>query len=209
MDWRPHLNADLPKKGRETRSRHRRRYAAHRLRFQAFPNTLYVDKYQAPRLIQAFSRTNRVLNDTKPHGHFDFRNQATVDLAIALLRRERRAGPQDLLDKAGRHREAQGSQDLVDTFMACRLTGKPTTSPTSRGTKPRAAFIKHRQACAPDLNSTNTRIDLSRRSKPSCPRTTRKAFRGQYLETAQRRARMRKPKGAARSKRKRHRGTRF
>ena len=51
-------------------------------------NTLYVDKYlKNHTLIQAFSRTNRVLNDTKPYGHIlDFRGQQqAVDDAIALF----------------------------------------------------------------------------------------------------------------------------
>jgi len=35
-----------------------------------FLNSLYVDKnLKYHGLIQAFSRTNRVLNDTKPYGH--------------------------------------------------------------------------------------------------------------------------------------------
>ena len=48
-----------------------------------FLNTLYVDK----KLIQAFSRTNRILNDTKPYGNIlDFRGQqSAVDEAIALF----------------------------------------------------------------------------------------------------------------------------
>ncbi len=51
-------------------------------------NTLYVDKnLKQHGLIQAFSRTNRVLNDTKPYGNIlDFRNQTReVDEAIALF----------------------------------------------------------------------------------------------------------------------------
>ena len=51
-------------------------------------NTLYVDKnLKYHGLIQAFSRTNRVLNDTKPYGNIlDFRNQSDeVDKAIALF----------------------------------------------------------------------------------------------------------------------------
>ncbi|MDZ7643333.1 MAG: hypothetical protein U5K76_03280 [Woeseiaceae bacterium] len=51
-------------------------------------NTLYVDKnLKHHGLIQAFSRTNRVLNATKPYGHIlDFRGQqANVDEAIALF----------------------------------------------------------------------------------------------------------------------------
>lgn len=51
-------------------------------------NTLYVDKnLKYHGLIQAFSRTNRVLNDSKPHGGVvDFRGlHAAVDEAIALF----------------------------------------------------------------------------------------------------------------------------
>lgn len=51
-------------------------------------NTLYVDKnLKYHSLIQAFSRTNRILNDTKPQGNIlDFRGQQNeVDKAIALF----------------------------------------------------------------------------------------------------------------------------
>ena len=51
-------------------------------------NTLYVDKnLKYHSLIQAFSRTNRVLNDTKPQGNIlDFRGlQDEVDRAVALF----------------------------------------------------------------------------------------------------------------------------
>ena len=51
-------------------------------------NTLYVDKnLKQHGLIQAFSRTNRVLNATKPYGNIlDFRKQTKeVDEAIALF----------------------------------------------------------------------------------------------------------------------------
>ncbi|MCI5160866.1 MAG: type I restriction endonuclease subunit R, partial [Candidatus Electrothrix sp. AX5] len=51
-------------------------------------NTLYVDKnLKHHGLIQAFSRTNRVLNDTKPYGNIlDFRQQQeAVDTAIKLF----------------------------------------------------------------------------------------------------------------------------
>src|SRR5690606_14206481 len=53
-----------------------------------FLNTLYVDKnVKHHGLIQAFSRTNRVLNATKPYGHIlDFRaQQEAVDEAVALF----------------------------------------------------------------------------------------------------------------------------
>ncbi len=69
-------------------------------------NTLYVDKnLKHHGLIQAFSRTNRVLNDTKPYGNIlDFRQQQdAVDAAIALFSGEKTGtGPQEiwLVDKA-------------------------------------------------------------------------------------------------------------
>ena len=51
-------------------------------------NTLYVDKnLKYHGLVQAFSRTNRILNDTKPYGNIlDFRGQKdSVDEAIAMF----------------------------------------------------------------------------------------------------------------------------
>jgi len=57
-----------------------------------FLNTLYVDKnLKHHGLIQAFSRTNRILNDTKPYGNIlDFRGQReAVDAAIALFSGEK------------------------------------------------------------------------------------------------------------------------
>ena len=71
-----------------------------------FLNTLYVDKnLKHHGLIQAFSRTNRVLNSTKPYGNIlDFRQQQnSVDAAIALFSGEK-AGEEAreiwLVDKA-------------------------------------------------------------------------------------------------------------
>lgn len=55
-------------------------------------NTLYVDKdLKWHGLVQAFSRTNRILNDTKPYGNIlDFRGQqAAVDAAIVLFSGEK------------------------------------------------------------------------------------------------------------------------
>ena len=53
-----------------------------------FLNTLYVDKnLKYHTLVQAFSRTNRILNDTKPYGNIlDFKGQReAVDEAIAMF----------------------------------------------------------------------------------------------------------------------------
>ena len=81
-------NADLPQKGREKLDI---TIVCDMLLTgfdSKFLNTLYVDKnLKHHGLIQAFSRTNRVLNDTKPYGHIlDFRGQQkAVDDAIALF----------------------------------------------------------------------------------------------------------------------------
>jgi type I restriction enzyme R subunit len=64
-----------------------------------FLNTLYVDKnLKYHGLIQAFSRTNRVLNDTKPYGNIlDFRQQQeAVDRAIALFSGQSCEAPQKI-----------------------------------------------------------------------------------------------------------------
>ena len=74
-------------------------------------NTLYVDKnLKHHGLIQAFSRTNRVLNATKPYGHIlDFRQQQdSVDAAIALFSGARAdQAPRDLAGRQGSHRHRQ------------------------------------------------------------------------------------------------------
>ncbi len=65
-------------------------------------NTLYVDKnLKHHGLIQAFSRTNRVLNGTKPYGNIlDFRQQQdAVDAAIALFSGEKAATIEQILPK--------------------------------------------------------------------------------------------------------------
>jgi len=74
-------------------------------------NTLYVDKnLKYHGLIQAFSRTNRVLNDSKPFGNIlDFRAQrAAVDEAVALFSGEQpdRANEIWLVDPAQRPSKA-------------------------------------------------------------------------------------------------------
>ena len=62
-------------------------------------NTLYVDKHlKWHGLIQAFSRTNRILNDTKPYGNIlDFRGQETsVEQAIARFSGEKIDNPKQI-----------------------------------------------------------------------------------------------------------------
>ena len=81
-----------------------------------FLNTLYVDKkLKYHSLIQAFSRTNRVLNDTKPWGHIlDFRgSQDAVDEAIRLFSGESAKSPKEiwLVDPA---------PEVIEKLHGCR-----------------------------------------------------------------------------------------
>lgn len=62
-------------------------------------NTLYVDKnLKYHGLIQAFSRTNRVINDTKPYGNIlDFRHQEdAVDKAMVLFSGAKTENPKEI-----------------------------------------------------------------------------------------------------------------
>ena len=114
-------------------------------------NTLYVDKnLKHHGLIQAFSRTNRVLNGTKPYGNIlDFRQQQdAVDAAIALFSGES-AGPKAreiwLVDKAPVVIEKlQGAVQKLEAFMKSQgLACAPDAVPNLKGDEARAAFINH------------------------------------------------------------------
>src|SRR5688572_28337296 len=113
-------------------------------------NTLYVDKnLKHHTLIQAFSRTNRVLNDTKPYGHIlDIRaQQKEVDAAIALFSGANAEKAREIwlvdiapvvIDKL------KAAKDGLDTFMKSQgLTGKPQDVANLKGDDARVAFVKH------------------------------------------------------------------
>ncbi len=113
-------------------------------------NTLYVDKnLKHHGLIQAFTRTNRVLNDTKPYGHIlDFRGQQdAVDAAIALFSGAKADKAREiwLVDKApvviDKLKDAKA--DLDDFMKSQGLAGKPEDVANLKGDDARAAFIKH------------------------------------------------------------------
>jgi type I restriction enzyme R subunit len=163
-----------------------------------FLNTLYVDKnLKHHGLIQAFSRTNRVLNGTKPYGNIlDFRQQQdAVDSAIALFSGEN-AGPKDreiwLVDKAPVVIEKlQGAVHNLAAFMRSQgLTCSPEAVPNLKGDDARAAFINHFK----DVQRLKTQLDqytdLSDDNEASIeqilPKEELLGFRGAYLETAQR-----------------------
>lgn len=161
-------------------------------------NTLYVDKnLKHHGLIQAFSRTNRVLNGSKPYGNIlDFRQQQdAVDAAIALFSGEN-AGPKErevwLVDKAPVVIEKlQVAVQELDTFMKSQgLSCAPEAVPNLKGDDARAAFINHFKEVQRLKTQLDQYTDLSDDNAAAIeqilPKENLLGFRGAYLETAQR-----------------------
>jgi type I restriction enzyme R subunit len=163
-----------------------------------FLNTLYVDKnLKHHGLIQAFSRTNRVLNATKPYGNIlEFRQQqGAVDAAIALFSGEEAAEKARkiwLVDKAPVViQKLETAFQKLDTFMKSQgLDCAPDAVPNLKGDAARAAFIEHFK----EIQRLKTQLDQYTDLTPEnattieqiLPRDNLLGFRGAYLETAQR-----------------------
>ena len=161
-----------------------------------FLNTLYVDKnLRHHGLIQAFSRTNRVLNGTKPYGNIlDFRQQQdAVDAAIALFSGEK-TGKQAreiwLVDKAPVViQKLETAVQMLDSFMKSQgLDCTPSAVSNLKGDAAKAAFISHFKEVQRLKTQLDQYTDLSEDNKASIeqvlPEQTLRGFKGQYLETA-------------------------
>lgn len=161
-------------------------------------NTLYVDKnLKYHGLIQAFSRTNRVLNSTKPYGNIlDFRQQQdAVDTAITRFSGEQ-TGQQAreiwLVDKAPVVIEKlQAAVQKLDDFMQSQSVAcAPEAVYNLKGDDARAAFISHFK----DVQRLKTQLDQytdltednAAAIEQILPKESLLGFRGAYLETAQR-----------------------
>ena len=163
-----------------------------------FLNTLYVDKnLKHHGLIQAFSRTNRVLNGTKPYGNIlDFRQQQdAVDAAIALFSGEK-TGEQAreiwLMDKAPVViKKLEAAVQKLDGFMKSQgLVCTPSAVANLKGDEARAAFITHFKEVQRLKTQLDQYTDLTGENKASIeqvlPEDNLRGFKGQYLETAKR-----------------------
>ncbi len=163
----------------------------------AYLNTLYVDKnLKYHGLIQAFSRTNRVLNDSKPYGNIlDFRAQRdAVDEAIALFSGEApdRAKEVWLVDPApkviGKLEEA--TQKLTDFMAAHELQPRPDEVSNLKGDEARVGFIERFKEVKRLTTQLDQYTDLTPEQKAQIealiPRDDLRAFSAQYLETARR-----------------------
>lgn len=160
-------------------------------------NTLYVDKnLKHHGLIQAFSRTNRILNDTKPYGNvLDFRQQQdAVNEAIALFSGSdiNRAKEIWLVDAApiviGKLDSAV--TQLQDFMQSQGLACAPEEVNNLKGDEARGQFInlfKEVQRLKTQLDQyTDLSADQSANIEKVIPEDTLRAFKGMYLETAQR-----------------------
>ena len=162
-----------------------------------FLNTLYVDKtLKHHGLIQAFSRTNRVLNATKPHGHIlDFRaQQDAVDTAITLfsgVNNDSQAREIWLVDPATKVVEKlKAALGKLEDFMRSQdLEPVPESVPALRGDEARAAFIERFREIQRLKTQLDQYTDLSPDTRDEVdqllPPDELNAYRGVYLETAQ------------------------
>ena len=161
-----------------------------------FLNTLYVDKnLKHHGLIQAFSRTNRVLNGTKPYGNIlDFRQQQdAVDAAIALFSGEKTAEQAReiwLVDKAPVVIEKlETAVQKLDSFMKSQgLDCTPSDVANLKGDAAKAAFITHFKEVQRLKTQLDQYTDLTEENKATIdavlPEENLRGFKGQYLETA-------------------------
>jgi len=158
-------------------------------------NTLYVDKnLKHHGLIQAFSRTNRVLNDTKPYGNvLDFRQQEkAVEDAIKMFSGENTAHPKEvwLVDAApaviGKFDQAVTT---LDKFMASQgLDTAPEQVANLKGDEARSQFINLFKEVQRLKTQLDQYTDLTPENASSIeqviPDDQLRAFRGVYLDTA-------------------------
>ena len=159
-------------------------------------NTLYVDKnLKYHGLIQAFSRTNRILNDTKPYGNIlDFRGQQdVVDEAIALFSGEKTDNPKEiwLVDSAPKVIEKfqDAVQKLSEYMQSQGLECQAENVYSLQGDEARAGFIN----CFKEVQRYRTQLeqytDINEQEKAKIeellPEETLRSFRGAYIETAQ------------------------
>ena len=161
-----------------------------------FLNTLYVDKnLKYHGLIQAFSRTNRVLNDTKPYGNvLDFRSQQEqVNQAISLFSGEKsedKAIKIWMVDPAPIViEEYKKAVEALGVFMQeNNLVNEPSEVYNLRGDAAKIAFVKNFKEVQRLKTELDQYTDLDESQKEVIesilPTDRLLSFRSSYLETA-------------------------
>lgn len=158
-------------------------------------NTLYVDKnLKYHGLIQAFSRTNRVLNDTKPYGNvLDFRSQqAEVNQAIALFSGENSGKAKEIwmVDPApvviDKYKEAV--EKLGDFLQKHNLLNEPDEVYNLKGNAAKIAFVKNFKEVQRFKTQLDQYTDITEEQlvkiEEILPSERLQEFRSSYIETA-------------------------
>ncbi|GAB4209137.1 MAG: type I restriction endonuclease subunit R [Bacteroidia bacterium] len=158
-------------------------------------NTLYVDKnLKYHGLIQSFSRTNRVLNDTKPYGNIlDFRQQqAEVDKAIALFSGENTEKAKEiwLVEPAPKVIEKfQQAVKAMEKWMEDKnMAAEPQEVYNIKGDTARIEFINRFKEVQRLKTQIDQYTDLTEEQKALIeelmPEEQLRSFRSSYLEIA-------------------------
>lgn len=170
-------------------------------------NTLYVDKnLKYHGLIQAFSRTNRVLNDTKPYGNIlDFRSQQQqVNQAIELFSgegNESKAREIWLVEPAPAIIEKyQKAVEAMGIFMETHdLVNEPQEVYNLRGDAAKIQFVKTFKEVQRLRTQLDQYTDLDAGQKELIekilPEDNLRSFRSSYLETAKQLKEIQEKKG--------------
>jgi type I restriction enzyme R subunit len=160
-------------------------------------NTLYVDKnLKHHGLIQAFSRTNRVLNDTKPHGKIlDFRYQEVqVNEAIEMFSGSEKQNSKQiwLVDSAPIVIEklADATKELEIFMHSQGLEFTPSEALNLKGDKSKVEFIKKFKEVQRLKNQLDQYTELEEEQKQQINDIISiddsRSFKSVYLETAKR-----------------------
>lgn len=161
-------------------------------------NTLYVDKnLRYHGLIQAFSRTNRVLNGTKPYGNIlDFRQQQeAVDAAIALFSGEKTAEQAReiwLVDSAPVviERLESAMQKLGEFMQSQGLDLSPSAVANLKGDAAKTTYCVQFKEIQRLRTQLDQYTDLTPENREAIeqitPTDTFRGLKAQYLETAKR-----------------------
>ncbi len=167
-------------------------------------NTLYVDKnLKYHSLVQAFSRTNRILNDSKPYGNIlDFRGQQeAVDTAIALFSGEKKAEARQiwLVEPASviKKKYLNAVSGLRDFMTLHHLDFKAEEVFNLKGDDAKAGFIvrfKEVQRLKTQLDQYTDLVEIEDENAPIVAAEAQapygfteddlRAFRGAYLDIA-------------------------
>lgn len=160
-------------------------------------NTLYVDKnLKYHGLIQAFSRTNRVLNDTKPHGNIiDYRGQQqAVDDAISLFSGSHKEADKEIWLAEPKeeviHQLQEAVTSLNELMQHHGLECKPSEVSNLKGDTARIEFINTYKPIQKLLTKLEQYADLTEADQQTIDNlispTEQGGWKFQYLEIAKR-----------------------